>query len=62
MLLLWVYYSRLIFYFGAEFTKSYADHSGSHRMDKQSNDLRSSSVLVELLDLRWLARKAIARF
>lgn len=29
MLLLWVYYSGLIFYFGAEFTKAYADQFGS---------------------------------
>jgi hypothetical protein len=27
--LLWVYYSGLIFYFGAEFTKVYADRYGS---------------------------------
>jgi membrane protein len=31
LLLLWVYYSGLIFYFGAEFTKVYADHYGSSR-------------------------------
>ena len=30
VLLLWVYYSGLIFYFGAEFTKVYADSYGSH--------------------------------
>jgi membrane protein len=29
VLLLWVYYSGLIFYFGAEFTKAYADRYGS---------------------------------
>jgi membrane protein len=29
VLLLWVYYSGLIFYFGAEFTKVYADRYGS---------------------------------
>ncbi len=29
VLLLWVYYSGLIFYFGAEFTKTYADRYGS---------------------------------
>jgi hypothetical protein len=28
---LWVYYSGLIFYFGAEFTKVYADHYGSRK-------------------------------
>ena len=31
VLLLWVYYSGLIFYFGAEFTKTYADQYGSLR-------------------------------
>jgi membrane protein len=30
VILLWVYYSALIFYFGAEFTKVYADTYGSH--------------------------------
>jgi membrane protein len=29
VLLLWIYYSGLIFYFGAEFTKVYADRYGS---------------------------------
>jgi uncharacterized BrkB/YihY/UPF0761 family membrane protein len=28
---LWVYYSGLIFYFGAEFTKLYADRYGSRK-------------------------------
>jgi membrane protein len=32
VLLLWVYYSGLIFYFGAEFTKIYADRYGSLKM------------------------------
>jgi membrane protein len=36
VLLLWVYYSGLIFYFGAEFTKVYADRYGSRKMDKKS--------------------------
>jgi membrane protein len=31
VLLLWVYYSGLIFYFGAEFTKAYADRVGSRK-------------------------------
>jgi membrane protein len=34
VLLLWVYYSGLIFYFGAEFTKTYADRYGSRKMNK----------------------------
>jgi membrane protein len=33
--LLWVYYSGLIFYFGAEFTKAYADRFGSRKMNKK---------------------------
>jgi membrane protein len=32
VLLLWVYYSGLIFYFGAEFTKVYADRYGSRKI------------------------------
>jgi membrane protein len=35
VLLLWVYYSGLIFYFGAEFTKTYADRHGSRKLDKR---------------------------
>jgi membrane protein len=35
VLLLWVYYSGLIFYFGAEFTKTYADRYGSRKRDKR---------------------------
>jgi membrane protein len=31
VLLLWVYYSDLIFYFGAEFTKTFADNYGSRK-------------------------------
>ena len=34
VLLLWVYYSGLIFYFGAEFTKVYADKYGSRLKPK----------------------------
>ena len=37
ILLLWVYYSGLIFYFGAEFTKLYADRYGSRQSAKTSN-------------------------
>jgi uncharacterized BrkB/YihY/UPF0761 family membrane protein len=29
--LMWVYYSALVLYFGAEFTKAYADRYGSRR-------------------------------
>jgi len=29
ILLVWVYYSSLIFFFGAEFTKAYADRYGT---------------------------------
>jgi membrane protein len=35
VLLLWVYYSGLIFYFGAEFTKIYADRYGSLKNDTE---------------------------
>jgi len=35
VLLLWVYYSGLIFYFGAEFTKTYAERYGSRKMEKK---------------------------
>ena len=31
VVLLWIYYSAQIFLFGAEFTKVYASHHGSHR-------------------------------
>ena len=34
VLLLWIYYSGLIFYFGAEFTKAYADKYGSRLKPK----------------------------
>ena len=32
IVLLWVYYSAQIFFFGAEFTRTFARRSGSHRM------------------------------
>ncbi|MEO7775307.1 MAG: YhjD/YihY/BrkB family envelope integrity protein, partial [Steroidobacteraceae bacterium] len=35
LLLLWVYYSALIFLFGAEFTKLFAQRYGSHRAASQ---------------------------
>jgi membrane protein len=35
IILLWVYYSGLIFYFGAEFTKVYADRYGPREMKKR---------------------------
>src|SRR4029078_5724865 len=35
VLLLWVYYSGLIFYFGAEFTKAYADRFGSRKTERR---------------------------
>jgi len=40
VLLLWVYYSGLIFYFGAEFTKTYADRFGSHATGKKPKTIR----------------------
>jgi membrane protein len=35
VVLLWIYYSTQIFLLGAEFTKVYASHHGSHRRDKR---------------------------
>ena len=43
ILLLWVYYSGLIFYFGAEFTKLYADRYGSRKSDKSIKRLQNAS-------------------
>jgi membrane protein len=40
VLLLWVYYSGLIFYFGAEFTKVYADSYGSRAKVKFGRQTR----------------------
>ncbi len=34
VVLLWIYYSAQIFLFGAEFTKVYASHHGSHQTDR----------------------------
>jgi membrane protein len=44
VLLLWVYYSGLIFYFGAEFTKVYSDRLGSRKKQVQSKQVRSKQV------------------
>jgi membrane protein len=38
ILLLWVYYSGLIFYFGTEFTKLYADRYGSRKSAVKTKD------------------------
>lgn len=40
VLLLWIYYSGLIFYFGAEFTKVYADRYGSRLTPKPTRKQR----------------------
>ena len=48
VLLLWVYYSGLIFYFGAEFTKVYADRYGS-RLKPKPVRKRSAPVTKILL-------------
>jgi membrane protein len=37
LVLLWVYYSAQIFLLGAEFTKVYASHRGSHRPGLQTS-------------------------
>jgi membrane protein len=39
IILLWVYYSAIIFYFGAEFTHVYAIHAGSGIKAKQHSVL-----------------------
>jgi membrane protein len=44
ILLLWVYYSGLIFYFGAEFTKLYADRYGSRKSAKTSKQSGKTSI------------------
>ena len=36
VVLLWIYYSAQIFLFGAEFTKVYASHHGSHRRQRMT--------------------------
>ena len=48
VLLLWVYYSGVIFYFGAEFTKVYADKYGS-RLKPKPIRKRSAPVTKTLL-------------
>jgi membrane protein len=48
VLLLWVYYSGLIFYFGAEFTKAYADKYGS-RLKPKPIRKRSAPVTKSIL-------------
>ena len=37
LMLLWVYYSAQIFLLGAEFTKTYASHRGSHRPGQEAS-------------------------
>ncbi len=48
IVLLWIYYSALIFFFGAEFTKSYVQRHGASRPPKPAavvaNDLASNSA------------------
>jgi membrane protein len=49
VLLLWVYYSGLIFYFGAEFTKAYAE---------SSRITEKASARKDAIEARILFRKA----
>ena len=44
VLLLWVYYSGIIFYFGAEFTKAYADRYKSSRRIGKSDMMRPDAA------------------
>jgi hypothetical protein len=45
VLLLWGYYSGLIFYFGAEFTKTYADRYGSRKRAKRPKTMENIWLL-----------------
>ena len=55
LILVWVYYSAIILYFGAEFTKAYAytfgkkiiPNSYSVKIDKHSYELDSKTINVE---------------
>jgi membrane protein len=53
VLLLWVYYSGLIFYFGAEFTKAYTDRYGSRKIDK-----RPTTTGKHLAHASWLQQSS----
>ena len=50
VLLLWVYYSGLIFYFGAKFTKVYAERYGSHKIQKRRSVSKFRSRRQRLRD------------
>jgi membrane protein len=56
VLLLWVYYSGLIFYFGAEFTKVYADRYGSRHQAKTAGKYRRRNTISEGFDRRDRSR------
>jgi membrane protein len=45
-LVVWVYYSSQIFFFGAEFTRVYADRLGSPTTKKQRSQVRRSSAVA----------------
>jgi membrane protein len=47
VILLWVYYSALIMYFGAEFTKVYARQHGSHRAKYGAPEPKRSSPVAQ---------------
>jgi membrane protein len=47
VLLVWVYYSAQIFLFGAEFTKSYADHFGSRIVPKPNAELVTEAARAQ---------------
>jgi membrane protein len=61
VLLLWIYYSGLIFYFGAEFTKVYAEQYGSSKTEKQIGAKRSLSQRYRVSDEKKMLRPPSAK-
>jgi membrane protein len=48
IILLWVYYSALILYFGAEFTKAYTNFYGRSIQPNHYTDFRSEEIKKEI--------------
>ena len=44
VILVWIYYSTLIFLFGAEFTRAFAEQHGSHTGQRQADASRSRAA------------------
>ena len=47
VVILWVYYSSQIFFFGAELTRAYSVRHGSRRLDAANSDYGSDASMVE---------------